>query len=207
MKRPASDHDQQSETERRIEDAVFSIMATTDIPNIKVGDVVRKAGVSRSTFYRHFDSVEDVVKQFEAGLLDTMRTINKTALKAQFDKSELGPTMAMVSRMEVLRNNREKVIALNSDHGDPVFQHRATMLMHEYFRIRLKDVSGSEVDRDLYLSFVIAGHNNMIEYWLEKRPDIPPEKVAAMLNRLYYSPLFINDESVTEHPYDPFGEK
>ena len=112
--------------EERIEEAVFGLMETTDIPNIKVADVVRLAGVSRSTFYRHYDSVEDVVKQFEAGLLDTMRTINNTALGVQFSKAELKPTQSMVARMEVLRANRDKIVALNSDHGDPVFQHRAT---------------------------------------------------------------------------------
>lgn len=83
--------------EERIEEAVFGLMETTDIPNIKVADVVRLAGVSRSTFYRHYDSVEDVVKQFEAGLLDTMRTINNTALGVQFNKAELKPTQSMVA--------------------------------------------------------------------------------------------------------------
>jgi AcrR family transcriptional regulator len=191
--------------EERIEEAVFGLMETTDIPSIKVADVVRLAGVSRSTFYRHYDSVEDVVKQFEAGLLDTMRTINNTALGVQFSKAELKPTQSMVARMEVLQANRDKIVALNSDHGDPVFQHRATMLMHEYFRIRLQGVGGSELHRDLYLSFVIAGHNNLIQYWLEKRPEIPPTEVAAMLNRLYYSSLFIDDEKASELPIDPFA--
>ena len=171
--------------EERIEEAVFGLMETTDIPSIKVADVVRLAGVSRSTFYRHYDSVEDVVKQFEAGLLDTMRTINNTALGVQFSKAELKPTQSMVARMEVLQANRDKIVALNSDHGDPVFQHRATMLMHEYFRI--------------------AGHNNLIQYWLEKRPEIPPTEVAAMLNRLYYSPLFIDEKTALELPEDPFA--
>lgn len=191
--------------EERIEEAVFGLMETTDIPNIKVADVVRLAGVSRSTFYRHYDSVEDVVKQFEAGLLDTMRTINNTTLGVQFNKAELKPTQSMVARMEVLRANRDKIVALNSDHGDPVFQHRATMLMHEYFRIRLQGVGGSELHRDLYLSFVIAGHNNLIQYWLEKRPEIPPAEVAAMLNRMYYSPLFIDEKTALELPEDPFA--
>jgi AcrR family transcriptional regulator len=191
--------------EEKIEQAVFDLMETTDIPDIKVGDVVRLAGISRSTFYRHYDSVEDVVKQFEAGLLDTMRTINNTALGVQFSKAELKPTQSMVARMEVLQANRDKIVALNSDHGDPAFQHKATMLMHEYFRIRLQGVGGSELHRDLYLSFVIAGHNNLIQYWLEKRPEIPPTEVAAMLNRLYYSSLFIDDENASELPLDPFA--
>ena len=51
--------------DERIEDAVFSLMATTDIPDIHVADVCHRAGVSRSTFYRHFDSVDQVVKAFE----------------------------------------------------------------------------------------------------------------------------------------------
>ena len=163
-------------------------METTDIPDIKVSDVVCFAGVSRSTFYRHYDSVEDVVKQFEAGLLDTMRTINNTALGVRFDKAELRPTHSMVARMEVLRKNRDKIVALNSDHGDPVFQHRATMLMHEYFRIRLQGVGGSELHRDLYLSFSIAGHNNLIQYWLGRRlrfrpPRSPPYSTACTTRR------------------------
>lgn len=198
--------DRQRPVEERIEDAVFDLMKTTDITDIKACDVVRLAGISRSTFYRHFDSVEDVVKQFETSLLDTMSTINKNALKLQFSKAELKPTASMISRMEVLRENRDRIVALNSDHGDPTFQHKATMLMHEFFRIRLKDVGGSELHRDLYLSFVIAGHNNLIQYWLEKRPEIPPEEIAAMLNRLYYSSFFVDEENVANLPADPFAE-
>ncbi len=196
----------QRSVEERIEDAVFDLMETTDVTDIKVSDVVHLAGISRSTFYRHFDSVEDVVKQFETSLLDTMRTINKNALKVQFSKAELKPTQSMISRMEVLRENRERIVALNSDHGDPTFQHKATVLMHEFFRIRLAGVGGSELHRDLYLSFVIAGHNNLIQYWLEKRPEIPPEEIAAMLNRLYYSSFFIDDDNAANLPADPFAE-
>jgi AcrR family transcriptional regulator len=191
--------------EERIEDAVFELIKTTDITSVRVRDVVRLAGVSRSTFYRHYDSVEDVVKQFEGSILNTMRTINKSALKIQFDKAELRPTQAMISRMEVLREKRDRIVALNSPHGDPAFQHKATMLMHEYFRIRLQGMGGPEVQRDLYLAFVIAGHNNLIQYWLEKRPDIPPEEVAGMLNRLYYSPFFVDEKSASDFPCNPFA--
>lgn len=60
------------ETSRRITDAVFELMAATDIPDIKVVDVIRQARVSKSTFYRHFSSVDDVVKRFEDEILEGM---------------------------------------------------------------------------------------------------------------------------------------
>ena len=81
-------HDGRS-VDERIEDAVFSLMETTDIPDIRVADVIRLAGVSRSTFYRHFDSVDDVVKAFETDLLANMHSINSFALKARFAQAEL----------------------------------------------------------------------------------------------------------------------
>lgn len=191
----------------RIEDAVFSLMETTDIPDIRVADVIRRAGVSRSTFYRHFNSVDDVVKAFETDLLANMHSINSYALKARFGQSELDPTPTMIRRMELLAERRDKVVALNGPHGDPQFVHKATILMHDHFRERLSEVEGSETYRDFYLAFALAGHHNVIQYWLEKRPDVPPEVVAGVLNRLFYAPFFLDETNALREPASPFRER
>ncbi len=193
--------------DERIEDAVFSLMETTDIPDIRVADVVRRAGVSRSTFYRRFGSVDDVVKAFETDLLANMHSINSYALKARFGQAELDPTPTMVRRMEVLAERRDKIVALNGPHGDPQFVHKATILMHDHFRERLSGVEGSETLRDFYLAFALAGHHNVIQYWLEERPDVAPEAVAAVLNRLFYAPFFLDEKSARRDPSSPFGER
>ena len=191
----------------RIEDAVFSLMETTDIPDIRVADVIRRAGVSRSTFYRHFNSVDDVVKAFETDLLANMHSINSYALKARFGQSELDPTPTMIRRMELLAERRDKVVALNGPHGDPQFVHKATILMHDHFRERLSEVEGPETYRDFYLAFALAGHHNVIQYWLEKRPDVPPEVVAGVLNRLFYAPFFLDETNAIREPASPFRER
>ena len=199
-------HDGRS-VDERIEDAVFSLMETTDIPDIRVADVIRLAGVSRSTFYRHFDSGDDVVKAFETDLLANMHSINSFALKARFAQAELDPTPTMIRRMEVLAERRDKVVALNGPHGDPQFVHKATVLMHDHFRERLSEVEGPETYRDFYLAFALAGHHNVIQYWLEKRPDVEPKVVAGVLNRLFYAPFFLDETNARHVPASPFGEK
>lgn len=191
----------------RIEDAVFSLMETTDIPDIRVADVARLAGVSRSTFYRRFGSVDEVVKAFETDVLANMHSINSYALKARFGQSELDPTPTMIRRMEVLAERRDKIVALNGPHGDPQFVHKATILMHDHFRERLGEVEGSPTYRDFYLAFVLAGHHNVIQYWLEKRPDVTPEAVAGILNRLFYAPFFLDETNALREPASPFREK
>lgn len=201
--RSASHEDGDRDVENRVEEVVFRMMQTTDIPDIKVTDVVREAGIARSTFYRHYKRVDDVVKTFEDGILDHMRAINKVALNSNFGRSELDPTPSMVERMKVLLKNRDKIVALNGVHGDPQFVHKATVMMHDHFRARLRGVVHDETDMDLYLAFVISGHNNLIEYWLEERPDIDPVVVAAMLNRLFYTPFFVDKTNARDYPYAP----
>ena len=191
----------------RIEDAVFSLMEPPASPDIRVADAIRRPGVSRSTFYRHFNSVDGVVKAFETDLLANMHSINSYALKARFGQSELDPTPTMIRRMELLAERRDKVVALNGPHGDPQFVHKATILMHDHFRERLSEVEGPETYRDFYLAFALAGHHNVIQYWLEKRPDVPPEVVAGVLNRLFYAPFFLDETNALREPASPFRER
>lgn len=187
----------------RIEDAVFELMKAKPIPAIKTIEVIRLAHTSKSTFYRYFKSVDDVVKRFEDKLLHNMQSINDVALEARFADSQLDPTPTMIRRMEVLRQNREKVLALNSPNGDPTFSHKATIFMHDYFRDRLRGTFSDETNFDLYLAFSLAGHNNLIQYWLEVRPDIEPRILAAALNRLFFAPLFVDETARHWHPHIP----
>ena len=154
----------QNDIASRIEDAVFELMATTPVQSIKVAEVLRLAHTSKSTFYRCYRSVDDVVKRFEDELLQNMQDINDVALEARFGDAQLDPTPTMIKRMEILKANRSKVLALNGDNGDPVFAHKATIFMHDYFRNRLRSTFSDETDLDLYLAFALAGHHNLIQY-------------------------------------------
>lgn len=197
----------QNDIASRIEDAVFELMATTPVQSIKVAEVLRLAHTSKSTFYRCYRSVDDVVKRFEDELLQNMQDINDVALEARFGDAQLDPTPTMIKRMEILKANRSKVLALNSENGDPVFTHKATIFMHEYFRDRLRSTFSDETDLDLHLAFALAGHHNLIQYWLEVRPDLEARTVAAALNRMFYAPLFVDDAARHWHPRIPDFEK
>ncbi len=195
--------DAKNDISARIEDAVFELMGTTPVQAIKVTDVLRLARTSKSTFYRCYRSVDDVVKRFEDDLLHNMQEINDVALEARFGDAQLDPTPTMIKRMEILQRNRSKVLALNSENGDPVFTHKATIFMHDYFRNRLRSTFSDETDLDLYLAFALAGHHNLIQYWLEARPDLEARTVATALNRMFYAPLFVDDASRHWHPRIP----
>ena len=47
--------------EESITTALLELMAKKDFSKISITEIVQKAGVSRVTYYRHFDSKEDVL--------------------------------------------------------------------------------------------------------------------------------------------------
>lgn len=47
-----------------ITDALFELLKTRELPKITVTELIRKAGVCRSSFYRNFYLTEDVIRQY-----------------------------------------------------------------------------------------------------------------------------------------------
>ena len=47
-----------------IADALLILMDKKDYKDITIGEIVNKAGVNRSTYYRHFEKKDDVIRYF-----------------------------------------------------------------------------------------------------------------------------------------------
>lgn len=56
-------------TRGRLAQALMTLGQTQDIDAIRVGDLVRTAGVGRSTFYAHFEDRDDFLGQSFAGMI------------------------------------------------------------------------------------------------------------------------------------------
>ncbi len=54
----------QNEIDKNITNALLSLMEEEDYDSITVTDIVKRAGTSRVTYYRHFTSKEDVILHF-----------------------------------------------------------------------------------------------------------------------------------------------
>ena len=58
-----------------ITDALFELLKTKELAKITVTELIQKAGVCRSSFYRNFYLTEDVIRQYGSAMYDE---INKT---------------------------------------------------------------------------------------------------------------------------------
>lgn len=177
------------DTVSSIFNALSALMLHTDYDKISVRDVTREACVSRSTFYRYFTSIDDCLEALEDKYLDAMHDINRIGLLTGIEQGSCGLTPTLVMRLEVLQRDATTALALLGPHANPRFKEKEVALMGAYFRSKIKESKLSAEETDLYLSFVINGHNGVIRRWLAEYPDLDAKVVAGLLNRLFYAAL------------------
>ena len=65
-------------TKSYITKALFALMESAPYEEIPISDIAKKAGVGRATFYRHFKTKEDIVREyFEAEVAAFQRALPK----------------------------------------------------------------------------------------------------------------------------------
>lgn len=73
-------------TENSIKQAVIALLATKSLKEITISEVAEKADIQRKTFYRHYDSIQSVINEFEDEILTSVKSeIQQTE---RFDASE-----------------------------------------------------------------------------------------------------------------------
>ena len=51
-------------SKNRVYDVLFELIEQKDFGSITISELIEKSGIARSTFYRHFDSVPDVIEKY-----------------------------------------------------------------------------------------------------------------------------------------------
>ncbi len=60
-------------TKAAIQEAYFSILMEKKEKHITIAEIARKADIDRKTFYLHYDSVEDIIREFSEDKVNELR--------------------------------------------------------------------------------------------------------------------------------------
>lgn len=133
------------------------------LENISVKEIVEKAGVNRSTYYRHFREKEEVARYFYRLRLDEALA---TAYQGITPHDYLAGIFARFLQY------REELLLLE--------KHNLTYLMLEELNSRIPQVHGPQGGAacSLYCNYHIGGVFNSFRYWLSENMATSPEKLA-----------------------------
>lgn len=161
-----------------IDEALLSLVREKPLAQITIKELCDKAGIDRSTFYRHYHSVADVMESEEQRLLAEL----EGRLEAQHMPME--ETLKMV--LEAIKCDSGRYAVLFSEHGDASFPGRVLGVAYKHAQGNLDELYpqlSSEKKRWIF-DYVAHGLSAIWKDWIEGGMVEPVSEVAQFATLL-----------------------
>lgn len=148
-----------------IADALLILMEHKSFTDITVSEIVTKAGVNRSTYYRHFEKKEDVIKFF-------LDQISKDIL--EWDK-------ARESTFEEHLTNVYKHYYKHKQQMLSIYKNDLSILFLDILKKYLgaENHKYEQISTQYDIAFHIGGTFNHFMLWFSRNMEDSPEEMAA----------------------------
>lgn len=167
-----------------IYDAFFLVLKEKDLDKITVTDIIKKAGIVRSTFYNHYenipalvDAIEDKTIQDIFSLMETFHPKNNRDMCKSFYLTICQYTMTNPFLAGLLRSPR----------GDTFFEKALTMF-HRYVTDVIQNRAPSGHNKEQF-SYIIASSIGstigVLHKWTVEDFRVPAETIADILTQVF----------------------
>ncbi|MCW2946877.1 MAG: transcriptional regulator [Actinoallomurus sp.] len=174
----------------RLADAAFTLFDERGYEQTTVDDIAERAGVGRTTFFRHYRSKEDVIFPDHDRLLELIRdrlatSTNSTALVAVSDAVRL-VLLHYLDEGDLARRRyalTSKVAALRDREIASVARYQR--LFREFISDWMGDPRESASLRaELMAAAVVAAHNHVLRRWLRGESAAPVTEVDEAMHEV-----------------------
>ncbi|MEE6712287.1 TetR/AcrR family transcriptional regulator [Pediococcus acidilactici] len=160
--------------------ALLQLLETHDFNDLKVSQVVKKAGVSRMAFYRNFDSLEQVLTQYFED------KIGNAFMMVKSDISTAEKQAWMLDFFEKYTGLIKLSIRCNFEY---IIRKVFDQQMIEFYRDTLKDVDMDVAQRNYWANFMSSGVYAIWREWVIKDQREPLSEVHKLIGILQNSTL------------------
>lgn len=167
-------------TKAVLQQALLNILKTKHIDRVTIKELCEEAKVNRGTFYLHYDTPNDLLREIEQRFIDE----NMTKFTPYFNNGY--ETSYMAALFAGILKERELCRIIMGKNGNPKFLERIKNLVRpgiidgwcrEFPHYRREDL-------DYVFDFVFSGSMELILGWIAGDRGISTEELANRLDRL-----------------------
>lgn len=166
-------------TRQRIRTAFLTLLRKAPIHTISVKEICALAGISRGTFYAHYEDVYDLLHRIEDEMTQEIATA-LVPLMATIDQET--PVVISTRIFQILKDNSDLCTVTLGEYGDKAFAEALIGMGRdkciELYRSYFQNVPPEAVD--YYYAFVSSGILGLLRRWLEEGTTTPPEIMAQL---------------------------
>lgn len=178
-----------SDKKKLISSAYLNLLKKKDADKITVKDVIIECGISRQTFYYHFQDVRDVIEYVLSGILAEMV---KTCTNIDNPKDAIHYIMeTVIEKRKLIRKLEETSRHLEVEKY--VVKKIRDAMFNVLEKKRPEQLEMKRSDLDVALDFFACGLNGIIKLKLDDT-SLNTDKLTDQLYRIYIGELRILDK-------------
>lgn len=174
-------------TKKKLKEILIDLCGEKGYQNVTIGDICEKAETYRSTFYRYYDTKDDMLREIEREYIDATRDLTPSFedLRKELSEEEYGRLRKELTQdMKYHQSHKKLCLFLLSPYGDPYFTRKMAESITKTAERAIKKHGSSYSSNQKYvLSFFANGFISTIYEWL-RREDCSAEEIADVLLRL-----------------------
>lgn len=167
-----------------IYDAFFLILKEKELDKITVSDVIKRAGIVRSTFYNHYENIPALVTAIEDKTIHDIFSI----MESFHPKNDRDMCRSyFLTICDYTRTNPFLANLLRNPRGDDFFEKALTML-HRYVTKVMQNTTPSQHTKEEF-SYMIAcsigSTIGVLHKWTRENFKTPAEVIADILTQAF----------------------
>jgi len=171
-------------TKKKLTNTLLVLLSEKKIKDITVLELCKNANINRTTFYKYYKDIDDIVLKIEESLL--------MDLAKYIDDIKRNYLISFTGRIiETISEHKETYTRLLGENGDHTFLRRILSLVYnesinEWEKL-LKKASRNDLEK-IY-SFIVDGTIGIVEKWIKNNCIEEPSTIALFINKICMSGL------------------
>lgn len=167
-------------TKRLLHESFYELLQQMPKERITVKALCERADLNRSTFYLHYETLDDLVCELEQAWID--EHFQNLGYVGENDVT----TAFILRLLTTMKENRTLFRRLLDD---PHFVALYSQRMRAYFLQTIK-IPASPTESDYTNVFALSGGLAVAKMWLDAGCDIPEERLAEMIFRMSHGATY-----------------
>ena len=152
-------------TRRAMQDALIDLMRERPLGSITIKALCEQADVNRSTFYAHYDSIEELLHDIED---ETMAWVTTALDQLLMQPDAAGVEHVIEHICRYIADNRNHLQVLMSPTADLDFQQQLLGLIYSRRSVaeQMQPASSDPAEAQMRMRFAVSGSIGLLHYWL-----------------------------------------
>lgn len=173
----------QQKTREAIFDAFSRLLSKKNYSKITVQEIIDEANVGRTTFYAHFETKDDLLKDLCSELFEHIidAALDRTHTHGLYSSGD-APNSVFLHLLQHLRENDKNILGLLSCESNDLFLRYFKNSLNRLIRIYIESYPCAQVrnlPEDFLVNHISATFVEMVLWWLNNQRKQTPEELEG----------------------------